>query len=388
MKNILYLHAGAELYGADIVLLQLMKNLDKEKYKLHIILPCDGPLVKEMENIGAKVSVLEYPILRRKYFNPKGIIDYAIEFKRNVKILKKYCLDNNIEVVHSNTMAVLEGAALKRALDIHHVWHIHEIITKPKVINKFLCKVISKTANRVIAVSNAVKNHLLDTGYFKTTPVDVIYNGIDNTVFNENNKVDYLKEEYNIKEDEVVVGLIGRVNSWKGQESFLEALNHVLPKYPKAKAMMVGGVFQGEEWRMESLKEKVENSPAKDRIIVEDYRSDTKNVHCLYDIFVLPSIQPDPLPTVVLEAMASGKPVIGYRHGGVTEMVKENYNGLFAEVCDPEDLGKKIEVLLNDKNLRETYGKNSCTRQRESFSLESYVRNFEKVYDIRSERER
>lgn len=381
MKNILYLHAGAELYGADIVLLQLMKNLDKSKYKLHIILPCDGPLVDKMKEIGAKVKVLPYPILRRKYFNPKGIFQYAKEYREKNKILLKYCRDNNIEIIHSNTMAVLEGGYLKKKLNIFNVWHIHEIITKPKFVNKVLCNIISKRADRVVAVSNAVRNHLLNTGYFKKTPVDVIYNGVDNTVFNENNETEYLREYYNIKDDEIVVGMIGRVNSWKGQGSFLEAVNKILPKYPKVKAMMVGGVFEGEEWRMENLKKAVNESPCKDRIIVDDYRKDSKNLHCLFDVFVLPSTSPDPLPTVVLEAMASGKPVVGYKHGGVTEMVKENFNGFFADVNNPEDLASQIEVLLKDSDLRKKMGTNSASRQRKDFSLISYVKNFEKLYD-------
>lgn len=381
MKNILYLHAGAELYGADIVLLQLMKNLNKEKYKLHIILPCDGPLVEEMKNIGAKVTVLEYPILRRKYFNPSGMIKYYKEFRDKSKKIKEYCLENKINVIHSNTMAVLLGSKVCKDLNLYHVWHIHEIITKPNMVNKFLCKVISKSADRVIAVSNAVKDHLLSTGYFNTTPVDVIYNGVDNEVFNENNETDYLKKHYNIRNDEVVVGMIGRVNAWKGQESFLEALNKVLPKYPKAIGIMVGGVFEGEDWRMEQLKKAVSESPVKDRIIVDDYRKDSKNLHCLFDIFVLPSVRPDPLPTVVLESMASGNAVIGYRHGGVMEMVKEEYNGLFADICDTSDLADKIEILLKNDDLRKSYGEHSAKRQRESFSLTSYVANFEKVYD-------
>lgn len=381
MKNILYLHAGAEMYGADIVLLQLMKNLDKSKYKLHIILPCDGPLVDKMKAIGAEVKVLPYPILRRKYFNPKGIIQYANEYMDKNKVLVQYCKDNNIEIIHSNTMAVLQGGYLRKKLNIFNVWHIHEIITKPKFVNKILCKIISKRANRVVAVSNAVRNHLLNTGYFTKTPVDVIYNGVDNDVFNESNKTDYLRKHYGIKDGEIVVGMIGRVNSWKGQESFLQAINEFLPKYPNVKAIMVGGVFNGEEWRMDQLKKAVNESPCKDRIIIDDYREDSKNLHCLFDIFVLPSTSPDPLPTVVLEAMASAKPVIGYRHGGVTEMVKENFNGFFAEVNNPLDLSATIEKLLDNDDLRIQMGQNSALRQREEFSLVSYVKNFEKLYD-------
>ena len=74
MINILYLHAGAEMYGADKVMLDLIRNLDKDEFSVHVILPCNGVLVDTMKEEGISVEVIPYPIMRRKYFNPKGII--------------------------------------------------------------------------------------------------------------------------------------------------------------------------------------------------------------------------------------------------------------------------------------------------------------------------
>ena len=68
MKKILYLHAGSEFYGADKVLRDLIAGLDKTQFEPHVILPSDGILVGKLREAGAKVSVIEYPILRRKYF--------------------------------------------------------------------------------------------------------------------------------------------------------------------------------------------------------------------------------------------------------------------------------------------------------------------------------
>ena len=95
----------------------------------------------------------------------------------------------------------------------------------------------------------------------------------------------------------------------------------------------------------------------------------------------MPSTNPDPLPTVVLEAMATGKPVVGYKHGGVCEMVKDGYNGLLAEVRNPEDLAAKIESLLIDENRRKEMGENSRKRLLENFSIEAYVQNYSNEYD-------
>lgn len=93
MKRILYLHAGAEMYGADKVLLELIKGLDSKAFEAHVILPNDGILVKALKQVGAKVKVIDYPILRRKYFNPKGIFEYFTSYnhysKKSLTMLKK-----------------------------------------------------------------------------------------------------------------------------------------------------------------------------------------------------------------------------------------------------------------------------------------------------------
>ncbi|RQN02444.1 glycosyltransferase family 1 protein [Clostridium butyricum] len=380
MKKILYLHAGAELYGADIVLLELLKNIDKKKFEPLVILPCEGPLVKKLKQNNIKVMVIEYPILRRKYFTPFGILNYIKDYFKYSKEIKEIVEKNNIDIIHTNTAAVLEGAYVKRKVKtIKHIWHIHEIIVKPPIIHKFLSFIISRFSDEVVVVSNAVKKHLMDTGYFKKE-IKVIYNGVDNKIFNPNNDTEYIRKEFNIPKDSIVVGMIGRINAWKGQKDFLLAMDKVLKKNNNVYAMMVGGVFEGEEWRKKELEEQINTMENKDRIIFSDYRKDTPNIHCLYDIFVLPSTNPDPLPTVVLEAMASGKPVVGYRHGGVCEMVDKEKNGFLIDVNDTEQLANQIDYLIKHECVRKDMGNDSKRKQLNEFSLKSYTDNFEVIY--------
>ena len=79
--------------------------------------------------------------------------------------------------------------------------------------------------------------------------------------------------------------------------------------------------------------------------------------------------------------MSTGKPIVGYKHGGVCEMVKEDYNGLLAEVCNPSDLAAKIEKLLSNDALRMEMSNNSRKRLLEKFSIDSYVQNYSNEYE-------
>ena len=381
MKNILFLHAGAEMYGADKVMLDLITRLDKSKYHPYVILPTDGVLVDALKKNEIDVEVMLYPIMRRKYFNPKGIIEYFFNLKKYTSIIEKYAKDKKIDLIHTNTAATLEGSFVARRLHIPQLWSIHEIIVSPKMMYIFTSKLISKYSSSTITDSGAVKRHLDASGFFKKNDVKVIYNGVDANRFNPNVSCEYLYTEWNIPRNAKVIGMMGRVNSWKGQHDFLKAVNIILEKYSDVYAVFVGAAFDEEEWREKELADAIAISPYKDRIINKGYRTDSEGIYKLFDVFVLPSTNPDPLPTVVLENMATGNPIVGYRHGGICEMVKEGYNGLLAEVKNPKDLAAKIEMLLVDDELRYKMGSNSRTRLLENFSIESYVKNYSDEYD-------
>lgn len=381
MTNILFLHAGAEMYGADKVMLDLVKRLDRSKYTPYVVLPMDGVLVDALKKEGINVTVMPYPIMRRKYFNPKGIIQYVTGMIKYTRKLAAFAKSHNIDLVHTNTAATLEGSFVSKKLHIPQLWSIHEIIVSPKMMYVMTSRLISKYSSITITDSAAVKRHLEKSGYFKKGSVKVIYNGVDSSRFSPDNDCSYLYDEWNIPRDARVIGMIGRVNSWKGQGDFLKAANMIMKKHPDVYTVFVGSAFEGEEWRERELADAISRSPYRDRIINKGYRTDSEAIYRLYDVFVLPSTNPDPLPTVVLEAMATGRPVVGYKHGGVCEMVKDGYNGLLAEVGSTEDLADKIERLLEDKELREKMGRNSRKRLLECFSIESYVENYSNEYD-------
>ncbi|MBF0699720.1 glycosyltransferase family 4 protein [Streptococcus danieliae] len=379
MKRILYLHAGAEMYGADKVLLELIKRLDQTEFEAHVILPNDGVLVEALRQVGAQVEVIPYPILRRKYFNPKGIFDYAISYRKFSKQLLEYAKKHQIDLIHNNTTAVLEGIYLKKKLGIPLIWHVHEIIVKPKQISDFINYLMGLYADQIITVSQAVANHVLTSSAIAPEQVQVIYNGVDNSIYQPMDTTK-IREHFGIANDQTVIGMIGRVNAWKGQGDFLEAVLPLLQEEPKRVAFLAGSAFEGEEWRVQELDETIAQSGYANQIKRIDYYDRPQELYNLFDLFVLPSTNPDPLPTVVLEAMASGKPVVGYRHGGVCEMVAEGENGLLAQPGNPALLSETMKEILENPEKLEAFGKASLKRQLEQFSLQSYIENFSTVY--------
>lgn len=381
--KILYLHAGAELYGADKILLELLSGIDKKKFEPIVLLPNDGPLVDKISRLGFKVNVLQYPILRRKFFKPIGIIKYMYNYIIYSHKISSYVRKNSINILHVNTTAVLEGVFIKIFNRKPVIWHIHEIIESPELVFQFTSFMIQRFSDIIVTVSNATKKRLLDSSIIDSDKVRTIYNGINiNAIVNENGHEvkNIMKEKLNIPKESKVVGMVGRINSWKGQQDFVQAINLVFSKNKSIHAVIVGGIFEGEEHYLHELKKSIAATDDPSRIHLVSFSENIADFYNLFDVFVLPSTQPDPFPTVVLEAMANQLPIVGYNHGGITEMIENNISGYLIEVGNVVKLGDCILNLVNNDELCCLVGKAAENRQNNLFTNKIFIQQFESVY--------
>ncbi|SCI71016.1 Spore coat protein SA [uncultured Clostridium sp.] len=372
-SKVLFIHSGAELYGSDKILLEVLRCLDKSLYEPIVLIPNSGPLEIELENLNIKYIKKEFPILRRKYFNIIGIIKYFYEFIKSLNMIREIIIKNDIRVVTSNTLAVLEGAVICKILRVKHIWHIHEIIKEPKFMNKFYKLIVPSLTDNAICVSNAVKLNLFDENISKN--IKVIHNGIEV-------KPDKLSICSDVKKNEnLVIGMVGRVNKIKGQMFLLEVAKKLITNYPKLEFIMVGGVFEGQEYLMDELKNKVNELNLTNNIKIIDFDKEVDKYYEMFDIFVLPSIKPDSFPTVVLEAMNHSLPIVANVTGGVCEMIENDKNGYLIYEINPENMARCIELLIKNHNKRKNFGIESKKIMNEKFSTEIFSKNINQYYN-------
>jgi len=378
-KTILFFHAGAEMYGADKILLELLGGLDKQKIRPVVVLPNSGPLVHEIEKLGIEIHVFELGVLRRKYFNPTGILNRGFHILLALARIYNLHRRHKFSCIHTNTSAVLTGGLAAKALGVPHVFHIHEITTTPRAMWKFLSFLIPRFSEKVVAVSHAVKEHLVAGNRLNREKAVVIYNGITTTPYDNGNGMS-VREEYGISDSEALIGMVGRVNRWKGQHVFLDVAKALLPTSGDAKFLLVGGTFEGEEHLFSDLEKRIATDGLTGSVFISEFRDDIPDVMDALDIFVLPSIDPDPLPTVVLEAMCSGKPVVSFAHGGATEMVKDGETGMLVPVLDTKAMAAMIETLIKNREKRIEMGRKGKERCHRMFSKDAFIKNFEELY--------
>lgn len=379
-KKILFLHAGAEMYGADKILLEIVTGIDKNEFTPVVILPNHGVLEDALQNFGIDVDVLNYPILRRKFFTPFGLVNYVYNYFKYGHQLSRIVSKKQIDLVHVNTAAVLEGIYLKIFAKVPILWHIHEIILNPEIVYKITSYLIGKYADKIITVSKATEDRLLESSSISSNKVETIFNGIESEQVTNGSKT-LLRNELNISKDAIVVGMVGRINAWKGQAEFIDAVSKVITANPNVHAILVGGVFEGEEWRIKTIDELIRNSNNSTKIHRIDFRKNIKDVYAAFDIFVMPSVRPDPFPTVVLEAMANGLPVVGFNHGGVVEMLdKTSFIETLVDIGNTDKLADQIINLVKNKEKRIVIGNNLKDRQVAMFSEKMFLKRFQVEY--------
>lgn len=377
VKTILMLHGSSDLYGASKIFLESVRALKKVGFGLIVVLSEEGPLVQELQNLSVTVHIHKLGILRRKYFNPSGLVNRIKTILKAKFFLEKLMSDNRVTHIYSNTSAVLVGAFLARKKEVKHIWHLHEILLSPGWFVWMMGKIINRNADKVVVVSQAVWDNW--KGKVEESRLVLVHNGIDYRPYLET-KTD-IRNEIPGSRGKVLIGMIGRINPWKGQGYFLDIARLLDQKYDNIHFVLVGDAYPGTEHLVEEMKEKIQNTGLQVHVSYLGFRKDIPEILKALDIFVLPSILPDPFPTVILEAMASGKPVVATAHGGANEMILEGETGLLIPWDDAESAAASISALVKNEVLRKDMGEKGRSRVLEKFSPEAFQRNFIRLFE-------
>ena len=230
--------------------------------------------------------------------------------------------------------------------------------------------------NKVIAVSNDLKNKIKLLGV-KNSKITVLRNAIDTNRFNpkKNGKI---RKKYRIHKNEIVILYVGHLEAFKGLFELIYAFNNVKRVNNKAKLMLIGEGSQKDKSMSEVSRKGLNES------VLFAGKIAPSDIHEYYqsaDIFVLPShTDAGGPPVVFIEAMACGLPVIGTSVGGIPEGIDNGINGFIVPPKNVDKLTKKLNILLEDENLREEFGNNSLKKiQENSMTLE---RKTEKLIDF------
>ena len=373
--RVLHLISSVGFFGAENVLIQLAKELRQTEFT---------PVVGVIKNLyNPHLEILEEA---KRHNLPFAV--FPCNSKLDPKtffLIRSFLEKEKISIIHthgykSNFYALAAGFGKNvRRVTTCHNW----LGDVPKMrfyarLDKFLLN----RFDRVIAVSDTVKQEILESNI---SPLKVlrIFNGVDIHRFNNKGKADNIKRELGIDERYKIVGTVGRLSEEKGHLHLLDAAKEVLRKYPKVVFLIVGDgpmrqVLKGKCSKLAEV-EYTERAFSKTTFVFAGIRNDMPAIYSLMDVFILPSIK-EGLPMVLLEAMASQKPVVATHVGAMPTVIEHGISGLLIQPRDAKGLAEAIIALLKKPEKADQLARNGRMRVEQEFSSKKMAERYAEVY--------
>lgn len=381
-KRIVYLHASAELFGSDYVLLTLLKSLDRTQYDPYVILPFEGPLCGELKKANLAYEIHDLPVLRRQYFTPWGIVSFSWKMIRCLFFLVRLIKMRKTDAVHTNTAAVWVGGFAAAITRRPHYWQIMELVDRPRLVSWMMRKIVGRFSTKVFCISNAVREFFILANRGKEARFQTVYHGVDRSVYDRALSGLNLRETLRLDGTDVLVTFAGRFNAWKGQDILATAMPYVFEQVQNVHFLFIGSCFPGQEHFEDELKvQMAELVELGCKATVLGFQTNLPEWLAASDVFVLPSTSPEPNATVTIAAMTMGLPVVGTNIGGTPESVVDGETGLLVDPGDPKKLADAIAVLVRNDALRKQMGERGYQRALRIFSMENYCQSVTAAYE-------
>ncbi|HDR9157291.1 TPA: glycosyltransferase [Burkholderia vietnamiensis] len=372
----LVLDQSGVLGGAELSLLEIMKHM---RANADVLLFDDGPFRAALDEIGARVDVLDQGALagvRKQGGVSAGALKQLVALVRNVARRAR-----RAEVIYANTQRAMVVAALAGRLARKPVvWHLRDIVSGDHFGGKQL-KAIKYCARfgitRVIANSDASAQAFRALTGFTPQHVDVVFNGISAEPFDalENVSQAALRARFGLPEHAWLVGSFSRLAHWKGQHLLLEAAT----RHPDMHVVLVGAPLFGEDEYAAQLHETVARHRMGDRVHFLGFQRDVAACMKAVDMVAHTSITPEPFGRVIVEGMLARRPVVAARAGGVVEIIEDGENGLLCEPGNAAALADALGRLKHDGALRERLVASGRATAVRRFGTETYVERVEKI---------
>jgi len=350
--------------GLENGIINLVNNMDDFKFENTICCLTQGGDFEKRLNKNIKVS---------KMFKKPGN-DYQLYIK-----LIKYLKEIKPTIVHTRNWAGMDGiiaAKMARVPIIIHGEHGFEItdLTGQNKKRKFIRKlVLSTIVDKIVTVSKNLKNRLINEIKIKPEKIIHIPNGVDTNKFNIYRK-EFTRKKFGFKKEDFIIGIVARLDPIKNHKTLISAFKEIVTIHPNTNLIIVGDG---------PLRNKLENQTyqlgIKNKIIFMGERSDVPEILRTFDVFVLPSLN-EGMSNTILEAMATGIPVIALNVGGNPELVINRETGFLFPTNDVESLVQKIKTYILHPELKQKHGYNARKRAEEKFSLDQMVQRYEELY--------
>ncbi len=364
--KILYIDEISSIGGGENWFLTFCDGLDDEEFEPVLLAP-SGVFTQAVRAKGIQViehtfrcsdasihKLLRYPLL---------IVMRLLDVIKISRIIKQ----ENISMIHSlNTNGHILSSFLKSLFSTKVLWHIH--LSLKRSLYKYF------NATCIVFVADAMQQSVESILSKKNVVSCVIYNGIKNDILN--------CEKEDASSGVFTVGYVGRLIPFKGLDEFLDAVSLVTRKTASVRFSLYGEetyqkLLKG-NYKI-SLEKRVHELHIQKYVTFHGFIEDQRKIYSQIDCLVLPSYR-EAFPFVILEAMASGVPVIATNVGGIPELIEDGETGFLIPPKDPKAIADAVTYVIENPEKAKTVVENARKLVREKFDYRENARQFVQLY--------
>jgi len=339
-----------------------------------------------LKELGVKVNYI------KNMYRPINLKKDLRAYYELRKIIKKY----KPHIVHTHAA---KSGALGRLAAIHektpiiihtfhgHVFHSYFGVLKTNIY-LYIERYLAKKSTKIIAISELQKNELVNEfNICSNNKINVVPLGFDLNKFSENIflKRNSFRKEFNISNNELAIGIIGRLTHIKNQKFFIKVLNHIRNKTSKKiRAFIIGDGEDRKKLEYYANKYQIDFTDNKSNIhdkllCFTSWRKDIDYVYAGLDIICLTSLN-EGTPVTLIEAQAASKPIVSTNVGGVKDVILENISGFLSNKNNHKEFSTLLINLIEDDKLRFKMSKNGNKFVTKKFNYIRLVSDIKKLY--------
>jgi len=374
--------------GFEVLVVTTVKNKEKEGESFYGGLKVFNIYSSYHERWRAYVSLYNFEVVNKvkniiDNFKPNIVHAHNIHFYLSyacLKVSKKsgakvFLTAHDVMSIAYGKLPINRGRLLKNDFKLSFWDRLRQAKKRFNPFREVIIKYYLRHVDKILAVSRALKEALNQNGI---NNVDVLHNGIDLSDWPSVSKdeINNFKNKFNLNNKKIIL-FGGRLSYKKGAESVINALKNI----PRAVLLVLG---ENNNY-VENLKNKFKKDNILDRIIFIGWIEgrDLLLSYAASDVVCVPSLYVDPFPTVNLEAMAVGKPVVGTCFGGTKEAVIHNRTGYVVDPFDTEKLFYYINDLVNNNKKAENFGEEGHIRVKDIFLVYKWLNKILDYYNCK-----
>ena len=380
MKRIVIIQFSSNRDGSTFSGLMLADGLKKVGWETFVTFAHDGPMLDTYREQGHQVEVVSHKSWlrsRRLYRFSKNLIAE----NASSKSFHAYLSRVNPDLVYINTAVSYAGARAARKLGLKIIWHVRELsdavggeMRFPELLRNRIQRVFNNWPVQTVVNSKAVANDMLglNAGRFHVVP-----NAVSNAFFENAASSEEARIAFDLPENKLVIGVPGTLRPMKGHPFFFEAFAKLIDKHPDVLAVVTGG---GETTYSKTLKKQIRALQIENKVRFAGFVENMPLFYRACTLVCIPSVA-EPFGRTVIEAFASGTPVVASAVGGILETVKDRENGLLVRYGDSEALVVSLLEVMKNQSLHNQLQQKALKDAKEKYRATCYTERLLRIVE-------